>query len=100
MPYKDEKTRMAAYDYKKTDGTPEAIKKRDARNKARRMLMKEGKVHVGDGMDVDHKQPMSKGGKTVLSNLRVRTEHDNRSFPRRADHAMIKNVVDKKPKKK
>jgi len=92
MPYKNEATRMAAYDYKKIDGTPEAIKKRDARNKARRMLEKEGLVHKGDGKDVDHKDPMSKGGKTVRSNLRVKTASDNRSFPRNKDHSMKKNT--------
>lgn len=92
MPYKDEATRMAAYDYKKYDGRPDVIKKRDERNKARRMMEKAGLVHKGDGKDVDHKQALSKGGKTVRSNLRVKTASDNRSYPRNSNHTMKKNT--------
>ena len=54
---------------------PEVIKKRVAQNKARRMMMKAGKVHKGDGKDVDHKTPLSKGGGNSPSNLRVRSQH-------------------------
>lgn len=52
------------------------------RHKARRMELKKGLVHPGDGKDVDHKQPISKGGKTVDSNLRVESAHANRSYKR------------------
>lgn len=69
---------------------PEQIKKRVARNKARRMLMEEGKVRKGDGKDVDHKQPLSKGGYTVRNNLRVTSASANRSFARNSDHTMKK----------
>jgi hypothetical protein len=69
---------------------PEQIKKRVARNKARRMLEAEGKVHKGDGKDVDHKQPLSKGGSTARGNLRVKSAAANRSFARNADHT-VKN---------
>lgn len=68
--------------------TPERKKQRAERNKARRMLMREGKVHVGDGMDVDHKTPLSKGGKTVRSNVRVQTAHANRSYKRTSTGAV------------
>lgn len=61
------------------------IKDRAERNKARAMLMKEGKVKKGDGKDVDHKKPLSKGGKTTRSNLRVQSASANRSFKRKKD---------------
>ena len=63
-------------------------KQRAERNKARRMLMREGKVHVGDGMDVDHKTPLSQGGKTTRSNLRVQTARANRSYKRTSTGAI------------
>jgi hypothetical protein len=45
--------------------------------------MKEGKVRKGDGKDVDHKKPLSKGGSTTKrSNLRVSSAKKNRSYPR------------------
>lgn len=69
---------------------PEQIKKRVARNKARRMLEAEGKVHKGDGKDVDHKKPLSKGGATTRSNLRIKSASANRSFERNADHTVKK----------
>lgn len=52
---------------------PERVKERAKRNKARRELMREGKVSKGDGKVVDHKQPLTKGGGTGRSNLRVQS---------------------------
>ena len=72
-------------EYLNYDGTPEVKKKRAQRNKARRMLEREGVVSKGDGKDVDHTKPLSKGGKTVRSNLRAKSASANRSFPRKAD---------------
>jgi len=74
-----------ARDYKKEaqyEDSPEQIRNRVARNKARRDAEKSGKVHKGDGKDVDHIKPLSKGGNTSESNTRIVSEHDNRSFPR------------------
>ena len=72
-------------EYRNYDGTPAVKKKRAQRNKARRMLEREGIVHKGDGKDVDHKTPLSKGGTTVRSNLAVRSASSNRSYKRKAD---------------
>ena len=72
-------------EYLNYDGTPEVKKKRAQRNKARRMLEREGVVHKGDGKDVDHTKPLSKGGKTVRSNLKVKSASSNRSYPRKSD---------------
>ena len=62
-------------DYKKeyANERPERRKERAMRNKARRELMREGKVSKGDGKVVDHKKPLTKGGGTGRSNLRVQS---------------------------
>ena len=78
-------------DYKKQqayDGKPSVVKDRAKRNAARRELEKEGKVSKGDGKDVDHKKPLSKGGSTSRSNLRVTSKSANRSFARKKNGAM------------
>lgn len=75
-------------EYKNYDGTPEVKKKRAQRNKARRMLEREGVVHKGDGKDVDHITPLGKGGSTVRSNLRAKPAAANRSFKRKSDGSM------------
>lgn len=85
MPYVN-KPRPYAKEYEQYDGTPAVKKKRAARNKARRMMEAEGKVHKGDGKDVDHKQALSKGGTSARSNLRVKSATGNRSYPRNSDH--------------
>lgn len=80
--------RNYAKEYANYDGTPAVKKKRAQRNKARRMLEREGVVHKGDGKDVDHKTPLSKGGTTVRSNLRAAPAGTNRSFKRKSDGSM------------
>ena len=78
-------------DYKKQqayDGKPSVVKDRAKRNGARRMLESAGKVSKGDGKDVDHKKPLSKGGGNGKSNLRVTSKSSNRSFPRMKNGAM------------
>ncbi len=53
------------------------------RMKARRLMLKKGMVKPGQ--DVDHKKMLSKGGSNDASNLRARSVHGNRSFPRNSD---------------
>jgi hypothetical protein len=71
-------------DYKKEyanyQGKPEQIAKRSSRNKARRKLMKTGRVRLGDGVDVDHKNGNPKDNSS--KNLAVKSKSANRSFPR------------------
>ncbi len=38
------------------EDTPAQVKRREARNKARKQYEKAGKVHKGDGKEVDHKK--------------------------------------------
>jgi hypothetical protein len=85
MPYKNPADRDT---YPASDQKPAVKKARAARNKARAMLEREGKVHKGDGKDVDHKKPLSKGGTTSKGNLRVKSASSNRSFPRNPDHTI------------
>ena len=77
-------------EYENYQGMPEQKKNRAMRNKARRELTQEGRVHKGDGMDVDHAVPLSKGGGTGKSNLRVKPKSANRSFPRTKTGAVKK----------
>jgi hypothetical protein len=53
--------------------SPQRRKDRAKRNKARRELMREGKVRKGDGKVVNHKRALSKGGGTSRSNLEVQS---------------------------
>jgi hypothetical protein len=69
-------------EYDNYQGKPEQIANRSERNQARREMEKDGRVHKGDGKDVDHKRPMAKGGGNSRSNLRVTSKSDNRSFAR------------------
>lgn len=91
MPYVN-KPRPYKKEYEQYDGTEKVKKKRAARNKARHMMEEAGLVHKGDGKDVDHKTPISKGGRTTRSNLRVKASSDNRSYPRNSDHTVKQNT--------
>jgi 5-methylcytosine-specific restriction endonuclease McrA len=64
--------------YKKYHASRKAKKARAARNKARRMMVRAGKVRKGDGKEVDHKRPLSKGGTSRRKNLRVISRKKNR----------------------
>jgi|APFre7841882654_1041346.scaffolds.fasta_scaffold396136_2 hypothetical protein len=88
MPYKNKADRNYKHEYEEYQSKPEQIKNRDARNKARAEMMKKGKVHKGDGKDVDHIKPLSQGGKTEPGNLRTESAHDNRSYNRNKDHSV------------
>jgi 5-methylcytosine-specific restriction endonuclease McrA len=74
-------------EYDNYQGKPEQKKRRAMRNAARAKLMREGKVRKGDGMDVDHVKPLSKGG-TNGDGLRVKPKSKNRSFKRTSSGAM------------
>ena len=65
-------------EYREYQGQPEQIKNRSRRNKARRLMERLGKVHKGDGMEVDHKKPLSRGGSNSIRNLRVVSRTVNR----------------------
>ncbi len=81
------------------NATPTATSKRVANNSARADAIKAGKAKVGDGKDVDHKTPLSKGGTNAPSNLRVVSASQNRSFARTST-SKVKSQTSKRERKK
>jgi len=66
-------------EYANYQGTEEQKKNRAQRNKARRLMVREGRAAKGDGKDVDHITPMRSGGTSAKTNLRMRAKSANRS---------------------
>ena len=73
-------TRDYESEYKNYQGKPDQLKKRAKRNAARAKMEKKGRVHKGDGKDVDHKKGVGAGNGD--GNLRVQPKSKNRSFAR------------------
>ena len=91
-----------ARDYKKEakyEAQPEQIANRVARNKARRKLMREGKVHKGDGKDVAHKVAFDKGGSSKQGVI-VQSASQNRSFKRDSKGNLVSETSQRERKKK
>lgn len=63
--------------YKKYQSSAKAKAERASRNKARRAAISSGRVHVGDGKEIDHKD--SNPRNNSKSNLRVVSRYTNRS---------------------
>lgn len=79
MPRKNKDgTRDYSYD-KKYESSATQRANRVERDLARRELAKEGRVSKGDGRDVDHIKPVSKGGTNTRSNLRAISASANRA---------------------
>lgn len=74
----------------KYEKSPEQVKKRENRNKARYQMIKAGKVKKGDGKDVMHKNGNALDNRP--SNWGVGSEHKNRSYAR------TKNAHKKNPR--
>ena len=66
--------RNYAKEYRDFHGKPEQVANRSKRNQARREMG----LSVGDKREVDHKQPLSKGGSNAKSNLRAVSRTTNR----------------------
>lgn len=66
-----------AREYRRFQSSRKAKKDRAARNKARRLAEREGRVHKGDGKEVDHKD--SNPQHNTRSNTRVISRHANRA---------------------
>jgi HNH endonuclease len=67
-------------EYTNYHGSESQKDKRASRGRARYSLMKKGKVRLGDGLDVDHKD--TNANNNSPSNLKVKSKSDNRSFKR------------------
>lgn len=59
---------------------PDVQDKRVEQNRARRHALADGKVHKGDGTNVDHKKPLDAGGSGADSNTRVVSEKFNKGW--------------------
>jgi hypothetical protein len=70
------KNRDYKEEYRRYHSKPEQRKRRSARNKARRKMVKLGLARKGDGKDVDHKDrnPLNNSRK----NLRMQSKRKNR----------------------
>lgn len=68
------------------------VKKIGERVKARRNFIKEFGAHKAAGKDIDHINPLSKGGGGGMSNLRAVSAHTNRSFSRNRDGSMKSQI--------
>jgi hypothetical protein len=93
MPKKRNYKQAAEY-----EDTPEQVKNRMERNKARYKLLKEGKVHKGDGKDVAHIKAADKGG-TIKDGVRVESASANRSFKRDAKRNLVSEISKRERKK-
>jgi len=75
-----ERKRDYKKEYKDYQGTPQQLKRRAERNAARKKMERAGKVHKGDGKDVDHIHRNMRGNLSNNSaNLRVLPKSVNRS---------------------
>ena len=99
MPYKN-KAERKKHDAKAIayENTPEQVKKREARNRARYKLLKEGKVHKGDKKDVAHKVALDKGGSNKQG-VFVQSRSGNRSFDRDSKGNLLSEISPKERKR-
>jgi hypothetical protein len=99
MPYMKNGKRDYKREYEKYHASPEQRANRSARTIARNESNASGRTSKGDGKDLDHKRPLSKGGSNAKSNTRVVSASANRSFARNADGS-LKSQTSKRERKK
>jgi len=87
-------------EYKEYHSKPEQIANRSDRTTARREANATGVTSKGDGKDLDHRKPLSKGGTSAKSNLRAVSKSENRSFSRNADGSMKSQTSKREAKKR
>ena len=88
MPYMKGGRRNYSLEYDLYHSKPEQRRNRSKRTIARNQAIAEGRVKRGDGMDLDHKQPLSRGGSNSRSNTRPVPASINRSFARNSDSSI------------
>lgn len=97
MAYKNKADRKYEQATKYQD-TPEQVKNRMERNRARYKLLKEGKVSKGDGKDVAHVKAADKGG-TIKDGVKVQSRSSNRSFKRDSKGNLVSEISAKERKR-
>lgn len=100
MPYMKNGKRDYKRENELYNSRPEQIKNRTARTTARRQANAAGVTAKGDGKDIDHRIPLSKGGSNSKSNQRVVSASTNRSFSRNANGSMKSQTSKRETKKK
>lgn len=100
MPYQKNGVRNYSLEYDLYHSRAEQRKNRSKRTIARNGAIEEGRVSRGDGKDLDHRVPLSKGGSNGRSNTRVTSASSNRSFSRNADGSMRSQTSKRERKKK
>lgn len=74
-------------------------KQRAERDVIERQAAKAGISRKGDGLDLDHVKPLSKGGANTLANIRAVDPSQNRSILRNSDGS-LKSQLSKKERKR
>lgn len=89
-------------DYKREDAWdaahPGRLKAREARHRARYGAIKAGMIEPGSKLQIDHILPLSKGGKTIKSNLRAVPASENESFKRGPKGQLVSQISTKERK--
>lgn len=99
MPYMKNGKRDYKRENELYNSRPEQRAARSERTVARNQANADGRTHKGDGKDLDHRRPLSKGGSSDKSNLRVVSKSSNRSFSRNADGSMKSQTSSRERKK-
>ena len=99
MPYMTDGKRDYRKENAKYNSRPEQRKARSERSVARVQSNNSGTTHKGDGKDIDHIKPLSKGGSTSKSNQRVVSASSNRSFARNANGSLKSQTSARERKK-
>jgi hypothetical protein len=88
MPWMKDGKRDYKREYSKYQGTAEQRANRSKRTVARNEANASGRTSKGDGKDLDHIKPLSKGGANTKRNTRVVSASSNRSFSRNPDSSV------------
>lgn len=99
MPFMKDGKRDYRREYDAYHSKPAQRANRSKRTVARNQANASGVTSKGDGKDLDHKKPLSKGGSNTRSNLRVVDKSTNRSFARNADGS-LKSQTSKRERKR
>ena len=100
IPYQKNGKRDYKTEYAKYHSKPEQRANRSERTVARNQANADGRTSKGDGTNLDHRVPLSKGGSSAKSNLRAVSKSSNRSFSRNADGSMKSQTSKRERKKK
>lgn len=100
MPYMTNGKRDYKKENEKYNSKPEIRKARSERTVLRRQANAAGITKKGDGKDLDHIKPLSKGGANTMSNTRVTSASANRSFARNADGSLRNQMSTRERKAK